>query len=266
MPGVRSALALTGTYVGLMVLLPLAAVVASASADGWRVFAASALTSRAIAAYQLSIGASFVAAAVNAVFGVLTAWMLVRYDFPGRKIVDGLVDLPLAIPTAVAGIALTTLYADSGWIGSVTSRFGVHVAFTRVGVVLALAFVGFPFVVRTVQPVLRELAHGTQEAAAVLGAGRWQLARRILLPTVAPAALAGFTLAFARAIGEYGSVVFVSGNLPGRTEVTPLLIMTRLERFDYTGAAAIAVVMLTLSFTLLLVINSVRLRTTRWSA
>jgi len=208
-----------------------------------------------MASYRITLLTSFAAALVNVVFGVLVAWVLVRYRFPGRRLLDAMVDLPFALPTAVAGITLTTLYAENGWIGSRLAVMGVKVAFTPLGIVVALIFIGLPFVVRTVQPVLQDLELDVEEAAASLGASRWQTFRRVLLPAIAPAALTGFTLAFARAIGEYGSVVFISGNMPMKTEIAPLLIMTKLEQFDYAGATAIAVVMLLGSFILLLAIN-----------
>jgi sulfate transport system permease protein len=222
---------------------------------GWTRFWEIALTSRALAAYGLSFGASFAAALLNGVFGVLLAWVLVRYRFPGKGLVDALVDLPFALPTAVGGIALAGVYSSHGWLGAALESVGIQAAFSRLGVVIALTFVGLPFVVRTVQPVLEDFDVEQEEAAATLGATRLQTFRRVVLPAILPAAITGFTLSFARALGEYGSVVFISGNMPNRTEIAPLLIMTRLEQYDYAGATAIAVVMLVVSFSLLLVVN-----------
>jgi len=240
---------------GLVVLLPLSALVLEASTltveQAWKLVASP----RAVAAYRLSFGASALGAALNTVFGVLVAWVLARYRFPGRSLVDALVDLPFALPTAVSGIALLAVYARTGWIGRWLAPLGIRTAFSPLGVVLALTFIGLPFVVRTVQPVLEEADPAVEEAAAVLGATRGQTFRRVLLPTMAPAALTGFALAFARALGEYGSVVFISGNMPMRTEIAPLLIMTRLEQYDQAGATAIAVVVLAASFALLLGIH-----------
>jgi sulfate transport system permease protein len=210
---------------------------------------------RALASYRLSFGASLLAAALNVVFGVLVAWVLARYRFPGRALIDALVDLPFALPTAVSGIALTAVYARNGWIGRWLAPAGINAAFSPIGVTIALTFIGLPFVVRAVQPVLEDLDPEIEEAAAVLGADRWQTFRRVLLPTLLPAAVTGFALAFARALGEYGSVVFISGNMPLKTEITPLLIMTRLEQYDYAGAAALACVLLVASFVLLFAIN-----------
>jgi sulfate transport system permease protein len=218
---------------------------------------------RVVASYRLSIGASFVAACVNALFGAIVAWVLVRYTFPGKRIVDSLIDLPFALPTAVAGITLTTLYSPNGWLGSFLEPYGVKVAFTRLGVTLALVFIGLPFVVRTLQPVMEQLDTEVEEAATSLGARRWAVVMRVILPYLYPAWLTGFALSFARALGEYGSVVFISGNMPMKTEISPLLIITKLEQFDYAGATAIAVVMLTLSFAMLLVINALQGWTTR---
>ena len=216
-----------------------------------------------MASYRLTFGASLGAAAINAVFGLLVAWVLVRYRFPGRRLVDALVDLPFALPTAVAGIALTGLFAPNGWIGALLAPLGIKVAFTPLGVLVALTFIGLPFVVRTVQPVLEELPRELEEAAATLGASRWQSFRRVVFPIVLPALLTGFALAFARAIGEYGSVIFIAGNMPMVSEITPLLIITKLEQYDYAGATAIAVVMLVVSFALLLAINVLQAWTRR---
>jgi sulfate/thiosulfate transport system permease protein len=255
LPGFGLTLGYTLVYLCLVVLIPLSTTVLKSATLGWAAFWHVVSDPRVVAAYRLSFGASLLAAAINAVFGLLVAWVLARYRFPGRRLVDGLVDLPFALPTAVAGICLTTMYAPNGWIGRYLQPHGIEVAYTPLGVVVALTFIGVPFVVRTVQPVLQDLDVEVEEAAASLGANRWQTFRQVILPTVLPAVLTGFALAFARALGEYGSVVFISGNMPMRTEIVPLLIMTKLEQFDYAGATAIAVVMLTASFFLLLLIN-----------
>lgn len=261
LPGFGPALGFTVLYLCLIVLLPLGALVLKAAQLPPEQLWALATSPRALAAYRLSFLAALAAGAINAVFGLLVAWVLVRYRFPGRRLLDGLVDLPFALPTAVAGITLTSLYASTGWIGQLLAPLSIKVAFTPLGVVVALTFIGLPFVVRTVQPVLAELDVELEEAAATLGADRWQAFTRVVLPTVLPAVLTGFALAVARGLGEYGSVVFISGNLPLQTEIAPLLIMTRLEQFDYLGATAIAVVMLSASFGLLLGINLLQ----RWS-
>jgi sulfate transport system permease protein len=255
LPGFRLALASTLLALLLVVLLPLSTVVVRSSGLGGAAFWALVSSPRALASYRLTFGAAALAAGVNAVFGLLVAWVLVRYRFRGSGVVEALVDLPFALPTAVSGIALTTVWAPGGWLGGLLAPLGLQVAFAPAGVVLALVFVGLPFVVRTVQPVLEDLEADAEEAAAVLGAGRWQAFRRVVLPHVLPATLTGFALAFARGVGEYGSVVFISGNMPLRTEVTPLLIMTRLEQYDYAGATALATVMLAASLLLLLAIN-----------
>ena len=255
LPGFGLSMGITITYLSLLVLLPLSTIFFRSAELGWGHFWVSATSPRVLASYRLSFGASFVAALINAVTGLLVAWVLVRYRFPGRKLIDALVDLPFALPTAVAGIALTTLYGPNGWIGRWLEAVGIKVAFTPVGVAVALTFIGLPFVVRTVQPVLQDLEREVEEAAASLGASRWQTFRRVLLPPLMPALLTGFALAFARSVGEYGSVVFISGNMPMKTEIAPLLIMTKLEQFDYPGATAIAVVMLVFSFIILLGIN-----------
>jgi sulfate transport system permease protein len=255
LPGFGLSLGITCTYLSLVVLLPLATVFARTADLSGSVFWATVTDPRVMASYRVTFGASFVAALVNTVFGLLVAWVLVRYQFPGRKIVDAMVDLPFALPTAVAGIALTTLYAANGWIGSRLEPLGIKVSYTWVGIAVALVFIGLPFVVRTVQPVLDDLEVEVEEAAASLGAQRWQTFTRVVFPTVAPALLTGFALAFARAIGEYGSVVFIAGNMPMKTEIVPLLIITKLEQYDYAGATAIAMVMLIVSFVLLLTIN-----------
>ncbi len=242
-------------YLSLIVLIPLSATFLKTATMSWGQFWNTVTAPRALASYRLSFGASMIAAAINAVFGLLAAWVLVRYSFPGRRIVDALVDLPFALPTAVAGITLTAVFAGNGWIGRYLEPLGIKVAFTPLGVVIALTFIGLPFMVRTVQPVLQDLEAELEEAAASLGASRWQTVARVILPELSPALLTGFALAFARAVGEYGSVIFISGNMPMRTEITPLLIITKLEQYDYAGATAIGVVMLVLSFALLLIIN-----------
>jgi sulfate transport system permease protein len=255
LPGFGLSLGITCTYLSLMVLLPLATVFTKTTDLSWAEFWGTVTNPRVVASYRVTFGASFVAALVNTVFGLLVAWVLVRYRFPGRKLVDAMVDLPFALPTAVAGIALTTLYAGNGWVGSYLEPLGIKVSYTWLGITVALIFIGLPFVVRTVQPVLDDLEVEVEEAAASLGARRWQTFVRVILPTVAPALLTGFALAFARAVGEYGSVVFIAGNMPMKTEIVPLLIITKLEQYDYAGATAVALVMLVVSFTLLLAIN-----------
>jgi sulfate/thiosulfate transport system permease protein len=255
LPGFGLSLGITCTYLGLMVLLPLATIFTRTSELTAAQFWTTVTDPRVVASYRVTFGASFAAALVNTVFGLLVAWVLVRYRFPGRKVVDAMVDLPFALPTAVAGIALTTLYASNGWVGSLLDPLGVKVSYTWIGITVALIFIGLPFVVRTVQPVLDDLEVEVEEAAASLGARRWQTFTRVVFPTVAPALLTGFALAFARAIGEYGSVVFISGNMPMKTEIVPLLIITKLEQYDYAGATAVALVMLVASFALLLTIN-----------
>jgi sulfate/thiosulfate transport system permease protein len=255
LPGFVPSLGLTLVYMTLLVLIPLGALVLKTTEMTWADFWATVTTARAIATYKLTLGTALGAASVNAVFGMIVAWVLVRYSFPGKRIVDGLVDLPFAMPTAVAGIALTAIYSTNGWIGQHLEPFGIRIAFTQLGILVALTFIGLPFVVRTVQPVLQDIDAELEEASASLGAGRLQTFRRVIAPMVLPALLTGFTLAFARAVGEYGSVVFISGNQPMRTEITTLLIMTKLEQYDYVGATAIATVMLTVSLCLLLAIN-----------
>jgi sulfate transport system permease protein len=255
LPGFGLTMGYTLLYLSLIVLLPLSAVFVKTWSLTWPKFWAIVTDPRVVASYRLSFGASFLGAALNSVFGLLVAWVLVRYRFPGKRIVDAMVDLPFALPTAVAGIALTAVYAPNGWLGGPLEKLGVKVAFTPLGVLVALTFIGLPFVVRTVQPVLEDLDAEIEEAAASLGANRLQTIWRVILPTILPALFTGFTLAFARAIGEYGSVVFISGNMPLKTEIAPLLIITKLEQYDYTGATAIAVVMLVASFSLLLAIN-----------
>jgi sulfate transport system permease protein len=255
LPGFGLSLGITCTYLSLVVLLPLATVFARAADLSGSALWATVTDPRVMASYRVTFGASFVAALINTVFGLLVAWVLVRYRFPGRRVVDAMVDLPFAVPTAVAGIALTTLYAANGWIGSRLDPLGIKVSYTWLGITIALIFIGLPFVVRTVQPVLDDLEVEVEEAAASLGAQRWQTFTRVEFPTIAPALLTGFALAFARALGEYGSVVFIAGNMPMKTEIVPLLIITKLEQYDYAGATAIAMVMLIVSFGLLLTIN-----------
>jgi len=258
LPGFGPALGFTLLYLSLIVLIPLSAAFFKTAALGWEGFWRTATEPRVMASYRLTFGAAFAGAAINAVFGFLVAWVLVRYTFPGKRLVDALVDLPFALPTAVAGIALTTVYSSRGWFGAPLDAIGIKAAYSPLGVVIALTFIGLPFVVRTVQPVLEDLESEVEEAAASLGASRPQTFARVIFPVVLPALLTGFALAFARAIGEYGSVIFISGNMPMRTEITPLLIVTKLEQYDYAGATAIAVVMLVVSFVLLLVINALQ--------
>ncbi|WP_454017192.1 sulfate ABC transporter permease subunit CysT [Azospirillum sp. Marseille-Q6669] len=256
LPGFGLTLGFTLTYLSLIVLLPLAALALKAAGLGWSGFWDAVLTPRVLAAFKVSFGLSLAAAAINAVFGFIVAWVLVRYRFPGDRIVDALVDLPFALPTAVAGIALSALYAPNGWIGSLLMEwFGLRVAFTPLGIAIALTFIGLPFVVRTVQPILQDLPPEEEEAAAALGATRWQSFRRVVFPALLPALLTGFALAFARGVGEYGSVIFIAGNIPGLSEIIPLLIVIKLEQYDYAGAAAVGVLMLMASFVLLLALN-----------
>ena len=262
LPGFGLALGYTLLYLSLIVLIPLAATFIKASSLTWSQFWHIVVSPRALASYRLTFGASLIGAVVNLFFGVLIAWVLVRYTFPGKRLFDSLVDLPFALPTAVAGIALTTIYAPNGWLGKPLAALGIKSAYSPLGVTIALTFIGLPFVVRSVQPVLEDMDKELEEAAASLGATRWQTFSRVILPTIFPAALAGFAMAFARAVGEYGSVVFISGNMPMRTEITPLLIITKLEQYDYKGATAIAVVMLVISLVMLLPINLLQ----KWSS
>jgi sulfate transport system permease protein len=287
LPGFRLSLGYTLLYLGLIVLLPLAALFIKTSGMGWAAFWEAVASPRVVASYRLSFGASFVAAAVNAFTGLLLAWVLVRYSFPGKKLIDSLVDLPFALPTAVAGIALTAIYAPTGWIGKIFAPGGfigdllaeggaigrligpthIETAFSPLGVTIALTFIGLPFVVRTVQPVLEDLNPELEQAAATLGANRLTTFAQVIFPEIWPALLTGFALAFARAVGEYGSVVFIAGNMPMKTEITPLIIITKLEQYDYRGATAVAVVMLIVSFALLLIINLLqRLSAQRFAA
>jgi sulfate transport system permease protein len=257
LPGFGLTLGFAGLFLTFIVLIPLAALIIRAGSlpldEFWRI----ATEPRALASYRLTFGASFLAACVNAVFGFILAWTLVRYDFPGRRLVDAIIDLPFALPTAVSGIALATVFAPNGWLGVQLERIGVQVAYTWVGVVVALTLIGLPIVVRSVQPALEEVDVSLEEAAESLGASRWMVFRRVILPTVMPALATGFTLALARAIGEYGSVIFIAGNLPMLTEITPLLIVIKLEQYDYLGAAALGLVMLLVSFVMLLSINAI---------
>ena len=263
LPGFRLTMGFTLFYLCLIVLLPLLTLPARSATMTWEAFWQTITDPRVVASYRLSIGASLAAASINAVFGLIVAWVLVRYTFPGRRIVDSLVDLPFALPTAVAGITLTAIYAPNGWMGRLLEPYGLKVAFTRLGITIALVFIGLPFVVRTLQPVIEDLDPEVEEAATSLGATRLGVLTRIIVPYLVPAWLTGFALSFARAIGEYGSVVFISGNMPMQTEIAPLLIITKLEQYDYPGATAIALVMLLLSFTLLLAINLLQGWTTR---
>jgi sulfate transport system permease protein len=258
LPGFNLSLGFTIFYLSLIVLIPLSAAFIKTSSLSLHEFWVAVASPRVLASYKLTFGASLIGALINAVFGLLTAWVLTRYSFPGKRMIDALVDLPFALPTAVAGIALTAIYAPNGWIGSLLAPHGIKVAFTPIGVVIALTFIGLPFVVRTVQPVLEDLEAETEEASASLGANRWQTFSKIIFPAIAPALLTGFSLAFARAIGEYGSVIFIAGNMPMVSEITPLIIITKLEQYDYAGATAVAVVMLIISFLLLLAINGLQ--------
>jgi sulfate transport system permease protein len=255
LPGFGLTLGFSTFFLSAIVLVPLAALVMKTATMGWADFVRVITDPRALASYRLSFGASILAATLNSVFGFIIAWTLVRYEFPGRKLIDALIDMPFALPTAVSGIALTAVFAENGWIGQHLAPFGIKVAYTWIGVVVALTLIGLPFVVRSVQPAIAEVQRDLEDAAETLGAGRFTIFRRIVLPTVFPALATGFTLAFARAVGEYGSVIFIAGNLPMRTEITPLLIVIKLEQFDYKGAAALGFIMLTMSFVMLLSIN-----------
>jgi sulfate/thiosulfate transport system permease protein len=266
LPGFGLSLGFTLSYLSLIVLVPLAAVFVKSAGLGPDAFWHTVTTPRVLASYRLSFGASLLAATINVVFGLLLAWALVRYRFPGKRLIDALIDLPFALPTAVAGIALSAIYAPNGWLGQYLEPLGLTVAYTPLGVLVALVFIGVPFVVRTVQPVLEDLDIEFEEAAASLGATRWQTIRRVVLPALAPALLTGFALAFARAVGEYGSVIFIAGNIPMVSEITPLIIITKLEQYDYAGATAVAAVMLVMSFVLLLAINALQAWTARSSA
>jgi sulfate/thiosulfate transport system permease protein len=265
LPGFGLSLGITLTYASLLVLIPLAGLFLKSATLGWADFWRAATEPRVLASYRLSFGTAFLAACINTVFGFIVAWTLTRYRFPGRRLLDALVDLPFALPTAVSGIALTTLFVPQGWFGRALAPLGINVAFTPIGIVLALILIGVPFVVRTLQPAIADLRGEVEEAAATLGARRWHTFRRVVLPPLLPALLTGFALAFARGIGEYGSVIFIAGNMPFRTEITPLLIVMKLEQYDYAGATAIGAVMLLISFALLLVINLLQLWSRRRS-
>lgn len=260
-PGFGMTLGFTLFYMGLIVMIPLAGLVFKTLEMGWEDFVGTVTDPRVLAAFRISFGVSFVAALINAFFGLILAWVLVRYEFPGKKIVDAMVDLPFALPTAVAGIALTAIYAQNGWIGQYLDVVGIKVAFTPLGIGIALVFIGLPFVVRMVEPVLRDFDREMEEAAICLGASRAQTFSRVILPQILPALLTGFAMAFARALGEYGSVIFIAGNMPYKSEIVPLLIVIKLEQYDYAGATAIALVMLVASFILLFVINMLQ----KWS-
>lgn len=261
LPGFNLSLGTTVLYLSLLVLIPLSLLFFKAASGGWEHFLETAFSPRALASYRITFGASFVAAFFNLFAGLLIAWVLVRYSFPGKGLFDALIDLPFALPTAVGGIALTTVYAPNGWMGQYFEKVGIQAAYSPLGITIALIFISLPFVVRTVQPVLADLDSQLEEAASSLGANRWQTFRRVILPYIWPALLTGFALGFARALGEYGSVVFIAGNQPLKTEIVPLLIITRLEEYDYAGATSLAVVMLVVSFSLLLTINTLQ----RWS-
>jgi sulfate transport system permease protein len=262
LPGFRLTLGFTVLYTSLLVLIPLAGLFLKSAELGWMGFWAKVTTPRALAAFGLSLGLSLAAAAINAVFGSVVAWVLVRYRFAGRRWLDALVDLPFALPTAVSGIALTTLFVEKGWFGRFLAPLGLEVAFTRLGILIALVFIGIPFMVRTLQPAIEELSAELEEAAATLGAGRWTTWRRVIVPALLPALLTGFALAFARAVGEYGSVIFIAGNMPLRTEIVPLLIVIQLEQYDTVGATALGAAMLVQSFLLLLAVNLLQ----RWGS
>jgi len=263
LPGFGLSLGFAILYLSLIVIIPLASVLIKTAGMSFSEFWAAVTNARVLASYRVSFLTAFLAASVNAVFGLLVAWVLVRYRFPGKRLVDSIVDLPFALPTAVAGIALTSIYAPTGWVGKLFAPLGIKIAYTPIGITIALIFIGLPFVVRTVQPVLQDLEKDVEEAAVMLGAYRWRTFRRVILPELVAPLLTGFALAFARGIGEYGSVVFISGNMPLKTEIAPLLIMTKLEQFDYAGATAIALVMLVISFALLLLINYMQWRYSR---
>lgn len=265
LPGFGLSLGFTLLYLSLIVLIPLSAMFIKTSTLSWSQFWTIVTSERVIASYKISFGAALSAGLINVVFGLIVAWVLVRYTFPGKRIVDALIDLPFALPTAVAGIALTAIYSQNGWVGKLFEPYGIKIAYAPPGIIIALVFIGIPFVVRTVQPVIQELEKEVEEAAVSLGAYRWRTFSKIIFPQLLPALLTGFALAFARALGEYGSVVFISGNMPMKTEITPLLIMTKLEQFDYTGATAIATVMLVVSFLMLLLINYLQWRANRFN-
>ncbi|WP_068071867.1 sulfate ABC transporter permease subunit CysT [Novosphingobium lentum] len=258
LPGFPAAFGLTIGWLTLIVLIPVSTIFLKSAGMGWHEFLAVGFSPRALAAYRLSFGTAAAAGLVNAFFGLIVAWVLVRYPFPGKQVVSALVDLPFALPTAVAGIALTALYAPNGWIGQFLAPLGIKVAFTPIGIVIALVFIGLPFVVRSVEPVLADLGNDVEEAAATLGANRPQIMARVILPAIGPALLTGFAMAFARGVGEYGSVIFIAGNMPGRTEIAPLLIVTQLEQYEVAAATAIATIMMLASFAILLLINLIQ--------
>jgi sulfate transport system permease protein len=263
LPGFGITMGYTLFYLSIIVLIPLISIVFKTTSMGWVEFWDTITDSRVIASFKTSFTTSFVAAIVNAFFGLIVAWTLVRYSFPGKRIIDGLIDLPFALPTAVAGISLTAIYAQNGWIGSLFEPYGIRIAYTPIGITIALIFIGLPFVVRTIQPIIQELDKDVEEAAVMLGAKRWRIFCKIFFPELLPALLTGFSLAFARGLGEYGSVVFISGNMPMKTEIVPLIIITKLEQYDYAGATAIALVMLLISFSMLLLINLLQWRSMR---
>ena len=265
LPGFSLSLGYTIFYLSLIVLIPLSAVVFKTASLSWPELRETITTPRVVASYKLTFGASFFAALINSVFGFLTAWVLVRYPLPGKKVIDAFIDLPFALPTAVAGITLAAIYAPNGWLGRYLEPYGIKVAYTPLGVLVALTFIGLSFVVRTVQPILEDLEAELEEAAVCLGANRWQIFRRVIFPTLLPSILTGFALSFARAVGEYGSVIFIAGNMPMVSEITPLLIITKLEQYDYAGATAIALVMLAVSFMLLFAINILQWWSRRYS-
>jgi sulfate transport system permease protein len=258
LPGFGLTLGYSVVYLSLIVLIPFTALILRTGAGGWEHFWKTISDPRVVASYQVSFGLSFLAALTNGIFGVIAAWVLVRYRFPGRRILDAIVDLPFALPTAVAGIALTAIYAPNDWIGSLLEPHGIQIAFTQAGIFMALTFIGFPFVVRTVQPVIQDLSADVEEAAACLGANRWQTFRRVIFPALLPSILTGMTLSYGRAVGEFGSVVFIAGNIPFQTEITPLLIISKLEQYDYSGAAALGFIMLCASLLILLVSNGLQ--------
>lgn len=264
-PGFSLSMGITLTFLSLIVLIPMASIVIHASNIGWDEFVGIITDKRVVASYQVSFLCALVASLINGVMGVILAWVLVRYDFPFKRFVDGLIELPFALPTAVAGIALTTLYSNQGWIGKILARLGVEVAYTRIGIIVAMIFIGIPFVVRTIQPVLEKLDSQYEEAATILGASRMRIFFKVIFPEILPSLLTGFNLSLARAIGEYGSVVFIAGNIPYETEIAPLLIMSKLEQYDYSGANAIALVMLLISFLILFLINSIQVYSNKFA-
>jgi len=265
LPGLGLTLGYTIFYLSIIVLIPLSALLFKTATLTWGEFVSTVTSARVMASFRLTFGTAIAAALVNALFGTLVAWVLVRYRFPGKRLIDALVDLPFALPTAVAGITLATVYSSNGWLGKYLEPLGIKVAFTPLGITVAMVFIGLPFVVRTVQPVLEELESEIEEAAACLGANRFQTVRLVLLPSVTPSIITGFALAFARGVGEYGSIIFIAGNMPMKSEITPLLIITKLEQYDYAGATAIASVMLAISFLMLLVINLLQKWTRRYA-